>query len=86
MNREYLRVNRSRWKTQVALLLGEGERVPAPPPPTPTHPLTVQILQYMGTGTGWMQLPGVFSFQVSKIPNDPNTHPLPTLTFMQSVR
>lgn len=62
-----------------------GERVPAPHPPQP-HPLTVHSSSTPAPGWAGMQLPGVILFQVLKIPNDPNTHPLPILTFMQSVR
>lgn len=71
MNREYLHVNSSRWKTQVALLWGRGSSPPTPSAPSPHS----SILQSMA-GDGLDKAPRCCFFQVSKIPNDPNTHPV----------
>lgn len=63
MNREYLHVNSSRWKTQVALLWGRGSS--PPPPSSQPHPLTVQSSSPW-QGTGWTKLPGVIFFKCQR--------------------
>lgn len=69
MNREYLHVNSSRWKTQMALLWDRG------PAPTPVSPTTL-INSSVHFGGRTRAAPGCnFFSSVGDPPSDPNTHP-----------
>ena len=50
MNSEYLHVNSSRWKTQMALFWGRGSS--PPPHPTPISPIPSQLNSPVHIGGG----------------------------------